>query len=134
MNNLTPIGGSHTSLFEKLKRLNMIESIPQNYVNPRPKGFYPVARCAYHFDVPRKCTEDCRTLKSEVEKMIQAKMIVVENDNPSNVTQNPLPAPNNVHFFEMICDKKECEHSLNSKEVMIEIGGVFTKVNVQQSD
>ncbi|KAK4737407.1 hypothetical protein R3W88_001104 [Solanum pinnatisectum] len=32
------------------------------------------------------CTEDCQTLKSEVEKIIQPKMIVVQNDNPSNVT------------------------------------------------
>jgi len=61
--------------------------------------------------------------------MIQAKMIVVQNDNPPNVTQNPLPAPNDVHFIEMMGD----DNSLNSEEKTIEIGEAFTKANVQRS-
>ncbi|KAH0689120.1 hypothetical protein KY289_016478 [Solanum tuberosum] len=129
VNNFRPIGESYTSLFEKLKCLNMIESISQNYADPRSKDFNPVARCAYHSDSPGHNTEDCRTLKSEMEKMIQEKMIVVQNDNPTNVTQNPLPAPNDVHFIEMIVD----DNSLNSKEKTIEIGEAFTKANVQKS-
>ncbi|KAK6777584.1 hypothetical protein RDI58_024302 [Solanum bulbocastanum] len=47
--------------------------------------------------------------QKEVEKMIQAKMIVVQNDDPPNVTQNQPPAPNDLHFIDMICDdKKAC--------------------------
>ncbi|KAK4707191.1 hypothetical protein R3W88_033243 [Solanum pinnatisectum] len=60
----------------------MLVLIPQNYADPRSKGFNPAARCAYHSDAPGHNTEDFRTLKSEVEKMIQAKIIVVQNDNP----------------------------------------------------
>ncbi|KAH0713864.1 hypothetical protein KY285_007697 [Solanum tuberosum] len=129
VNNFTPIGASYTSLFERLKHLNMIKPIPQNFVDPRSKDFNPVARCAYRSDALGNSIEDCRTLKSEVEKMIQAKMIVVQNDNPPNVTQNPLPAPNDVHFIEMMGD----DNSLNSEEKTIEIGGAFTKANVQRS-
>ncbi|KAH0695575.1 hypothetical protein KY285_013347 [Solanum tuberosum] len=43
VNNFTPIGESYTSIFEKLKRLNMIEPIPQNYADSRSKGFNPPA-------------------------------------------------------------------------------------------
>ncbi|KAH0765184.1 hypothetical protein KY285_001055 [Solanum tuberosum] len=129
MKNFTPIGESYTNLFEKLKHLNMIESIPQNFADPRSKGFNPIARCAYHSDALGHSTEDCRTMKSEVEKMIQAKMIVVQNDNPPNITQNPLPAPNDVHFIEMMGD----DNFLNYEKKIIEIGGAFTKANVQRS-
>ncbi|KAH0738074.1 hypothetical protein KY290_036779 [Solanum tuberosum] len=129
VNNFTPIGESYTSLFENLKRLNMIEPIPQNFADPHSKGFNHVARCACHFDALGHSTEDCQTLKSEVEKMIQVKMIVVQNDNSPNVTYNPLPTPNHVHFIEMIGD----DNSLKSEEKTIEIGGAFTKANVQSS-
>ncbi|KAG5586267.1 hypothetical protein H5410_046701 [Solanum commersonii] len=98
-------------------------------MNPHSKGFNLVARCAYHFDALGHSTEYFRTLKSEVENMIQAKMIVVQNDNSPNVTQNPLPTPNDVHFIEMIGD----ENSLKYEEKTIEIGGAFTKANVQSS-
>ncbi|KAH0669887.1 hypothetical protein KY285_025781 [Solanum tuberosum] len=96
--------------------------------DPHSKGFNPVARCAYHLDSLGHSTEDCRTLKSEVEKMIQEKMIVVQYDNLPNVTLNPLPAPNDVHFIEIMGD----DNSLNSKGKIIEISGAFTKANVQR--
>ncbi|XP_059311487.1 uncharacterized protein LOC132063073 [Lycium ferocissimum] len=105
--NFTPIGESYASLFEKLKHLNMIGTIPQNYADPRAKGFNPTARCAYHSDAPGHSTEDCRTLKREVEKMIQAKMIVIQDSDTPNITENPLPAHNDTHFVGMICDDKE---------------------------
>ncbi|KAH0784165.1 hypothetical protein KY290_003763 [Solanum tuberosum] len=120
-NNFTPIGESYTSLFNKLKYLKMIEPISQNYVDPHAKGFNPTSRCAYHSDAPGHRFEDCRNFK---------KMIVVQNDDPPNVTKNPLPAHSNVHFIEMICDDKEYD---NSEEKTIEIGGAFTKDNVQRS-
>ncbi|KAK4713346.1 hypothetical protein R3W88_019253 [Solanum pinnatisectum] len=82
MNNFTPIGESCTSLFEKLKRLNMIEPIPQYYVDPHAKGFIPKIRCAYHSDALGHITEDCQSLRRKVEEMIQTKMIVVQNYDP----------------------------------------------------
>ena len=47
--------------------------------------------------------------------MIQTKRIVVQNDDPPNVTKNLL-AHNDVHFIEMVCDDKEYENSLNSQK------------------
>lgn len=58
MNNFTPLGESYTSLFKKLKILNMIELIPQNFADPRSKGFNSLARCAYHCDALRYNIED----------------------------------------------------------------------------
>ena len=65
--------------------------------------------------------------------MIQAKMIVVQNDEPPNVTQNPLPAHNDVHFIGMIRDDKEFNKSLNSQDKTIEIGEASVKANGQSS-
>ncbi|KAG5611151.1 hypothetical protein H5410_022432, partial [Solanum commersonii] len=89
----------------------------------RPLSTPMMTRCAYHYESLGHSTEHYRTLKSVVEKMIQAKMIVVQNDNLPNVTQNPLLAHNDVHFIEMIGD----DNSLKSEEKTIEIGGAFTK-------
>ncbi|KAH0647850.1 hypothetical protein KY285_033098 [Solanum tuberosum] len=130
LNNFTPIGESYTSVFEKLNSLNMIEPIPQNYMDPHAKCFNPTIRCAYHSDAPGHNIEDCRNLRRKVEEMIQTKTILVQNDDPPNVTKNPLPAHSGVHFIEMICDDKEYD---NSKEKTIEIGGTFTKANMQTS-
>lgn len=63
----------------------MIELISQNFTDPSSKDFYPLARYTYHSDDLRHSTEDFQTLKSEVKKF-QAKMIVVQIDNPPNVT------------------------------------------------
>ncbi|KAK4709727.1 hypothetical protein R3W88_004240 [Solanum pinnatisectum] len=111
VNNFMPIGESYTSLFEKLKHLNMIKPISQKYVDPYAN---PAIRCAYHSDALGHNIEDCRTLKREVEKIIPAKMIVVQNDDPPNVTQNQPTAPNDIHFIDMIRDGKKCDNSINS--------------------
>lgn len=68
----------------------MIELVPQNFADLRLKGFNPIAGCAYHSNAQGHNTGDCQCLKSEVEKMIQTKMIVVENDNLPNVAHNDM--------------------------------------------
>ncbi|KAK4731308.1 hypothetical protein R3W88_024296 [Solanum pinnatisectum] len=107
----------------------------QTPYNSRPRqrlegGFNPTIRCAYHSDATRHSTEDCRNLRRNVKKMIQTKRIVVQNDDPPNVTENPLSAHNDVHFIEMICGDKEYD---NSQEKKIEIVGAFMKASVQSS-
>ncbi|KAG5599125.1 hypothetical protein H5410_030495 [Solanum commersonii] len=77
--------------------------------------------------------KDCRNLKRNVEEMIQTKMIVVQNDDPPNVTKNPLPAHNDVHFIEIIRDEKEYDNSLNFQEKTIEIVEDFMKASMQSS-
>ncbi|KAG5610367.1 hypothetical protein H5410_021648 [Solanum commersonii] len=96
----------------------------------RPLSFNPTIRCAYHSDAPGHSTEDCRNLRRKLEETIQTKMIVIQNDDPPNVTKNPLLPQNDVHFIEMICDDKEYDNSLNSQEKTIEIVGAFMKASV----
>lgn len=105
---------SYTSVFEKLKCLNMIEPISQNYVDPRAKGFNLTIRCAYYSDAPGHNTKDCQKIRRKVEEMIQTKMIVDKNYDPPppNLSKNPLPAHTNLHFIEIICDDKEHDNSL----------------------
>ena len=58
---------------------------------------------------------------------------MVQNGDPLNDTKNPLPAHNDVHFIEMICDDKEYDNSLNSEEKNIKIVETFTKASMQSS-
>lgn len=54
---------------------------------------------------------------------------MVQNNYTPNVTHNPLPTRDDLHFIEMICD----DNFPKFEENTIEIGGAFTKVNVQSS-
>ncbi|KAK4723894.1 hypothetical protein R3W88_026673 [Solanum pinnatisectum] len=58
-NNFTPVRESYISLFEKLKYLNMINPIPQKYVDPHANDFNPATHCAYHCDALGHNTEYC---------------------------------------------------------------------------
>jgi len=108
----------------------MIKPIPQKYVDPYENS---TIRCAYHSDALGHSTEDCRTLKRKVEKMIQSKMIVVQNDDPPNFTQNQPLAPSDIHFIDTIRDGKKYNNSINSQEKTIEIGGASVMAKVQNS-
>ena len=46
--------------------------------DPHSKKFDANVRCAYHSDVQGHSIEDCRSLKREIEKMIQDKSIMVQ--------------------------------------------------------
>ncbi|KAG5632887.1 hypothetical protein H5410_004604 [Solanum commersonii] len=57
---------------------------------------------------PGHNTDNCWTLKRAIEKLIDLGVIVVTDDqNTPNVTNNPLPAQNNVHLVGMVCDDQE---------------------------
>ncbi|PHT32182.1 hypothetical protein CQW23_28519 [Capsicum baccatum] len=62
--------------------------------NPHSRSFDPNVRCAYHSDVQGHSIEDYRALKSEIEKMIQYKSIMVqtidsgESSNHDDVQNN----------------------------------------------
>ncbi|XP_070012993.1 uncharacterized protein [Nicotiana sylvestris] len=52
---------------------------------------------------PGQSTDDCWTLKRAIERLITEKLMVVTNgEDPPNVTNNPLPTHNDVHFVGMI--------------------------------
>jgi len=85
---LTPIGVSYASLFERLRHAGLIEPLPAYTPDPRARNFDPAARCAYHSNVRGHSIGDCRSLKKEIERMIQEGAIVI-NDSDREYA-NPL--------------------------------------------
>ncbi|XP_009610714.2 uncharacterized protein [Nicotiana tomentosiformis] len=108
----TPIGESYTSLYRKLMQLKLIEPIMPRYVNSNSKGFDSNARCEYHSNTQGHSTENCWTLKKAIENLVEAKAIVVTNNEDTlNITNNPLPAHDNTHFIGMIFDDRDYKQS-----------------------
>ncbi|KAH0698760.1 hypothetical protein KY284_012975 [Solanum tuberosum] len=67
----TPLGESYSILFQKLRKIGVIESIPPHRLNPNAPG--------------------------AIEKLIDDGVVVVTDDqNTPNVTNNTLPAQNNL--------------------------------------
>ncbi|KAM3237159.1 hypothetical protein P3L10_012188 [Capsicum annuum] len=75
----TPIGESYASLFQRLVQQGMITPLLGYTPDPDSRSFDPNVRCTYHSDVQRHSIKDCRTLKREIEKMIQDKSFMVQN-------------------------------------------------------
>lgn len=92
----------------------MITPIAPNCINPNSRTFDPAARCDYYSNVQGHNIYDCLTLKEAIEEIIQEKRIIVQEGIDPDVTDNPLPTHENVHFIEMICDVKEYEDSSKS--------------------
>ncbi|XP_075077306.1 uncharacterized protein LOC142164041 [Nicotiana tabacum] len=119
----TPIGESYTSLFRKLMQLKLIEPIMPRYVNPNSKGFDSNARCEYHSNTQGHSTKNCWKLKKAIENLIEAKAIVVtNNEDTPNITNNPLPTHDNTHFIGMICDDRDYKQSSKTEMVVRTIG------------
>ncbi|XP_075108704.1 uncharacterized protein LOC142180390 [Nicotiana tabacum] len=107
-----PIRESYTSLYRKLMQLKLIEPIMPRYVNPNSKVFDSNARCEYHSNTQGHSTENCWTLKKAIKNLIEAKAIVVtNNEDTPNITNNPLPAHDNTHFIGMIYDDRDYKQS-----------------------
>ncbi|XP_075091539.1 uncharacterized protein LOC142171742 [Nicotiana tabacum] len=93
------------------------------YVNPNSKGFDSNARCEYHSNTQWHSTENCWTLKKAIENLIEAKAIVVtNNEDTPNITNNPLPTHDNTHFIGMICDDRDYKQSGKTEMVVRTIG------------
>ncbi|KAG5595571.1 hypothetical protein H5410_036803 [Solanum commersonii] len=86
--------------------IGVIGSIPPHRLNPTAPGFQANERCEYHSGAPGHSTDNCWTLKGAIEKLIDHGVVVVTDDqNTPNVTNNPLPAQKNL--VGMICDDQE---------------------------
>ncbi|XP_070041105.1 uncharacterized protein [Nicotiana tomentosiformis] len=119
----TPIGESYTSLFRKLMQLKLIEPIMPRYVNPNSKGFDSNARCEYNSNTQGHSTKNCWTLKKAIENLIEAKAIMVtNNEDTPNIKNNPLPTHDNTHFIGMICDDRDYKQSGKTEMVVRTIG------------
>ncbi|XP_019246462.1 PREDICTED: uncharacterized protein LOC109226115 [Nicotiana attenuata] len=114
----TPLAESYSSLFQKLKQMGVIGPIAPHHMHPDSHGFQANARCEYHSGAPGHSTDDCWTLKRAIERLISEKLIVVMNgEDPPNVTNNLLPAHNDVHFVGMI--GRDQEYKLVDRAEMI---------------
>ncbi|XP_070012906.1 uncharacterized protein [Nicotiana sylvestris] len=106
----TPLAESYSSLFQKLKQMGVIGPIAPHHMHPNSHGFQANARCEYHSGSPGHRTDDCWTMKGAIERLISEKLIVVMNgEDPPNVTNNPLPEHNDVHFVGMSGRDQEYE-------------------------
>ncbi|KAM3301301.1 hypothetical protein P3S67_015802 [Capsicum chacoense] len=76
---VTPIGESYTSLFQKLRQKDMITPLLGYTPNPQSRNFDPNVRCVYHSDVQGHSTKDYRSLKREMERIIQNTLIMVQD-------------------------------------------------------
>ncbi|CAL5191953.1 unnamed protein product [Lathyrus oleraceus] len=65
-------------------------------IPPYPPGFDVNARCDFHAGAPGHSTEDCKVLKSQVQKFLDSKMFSFAprglqiNNNPSPSHEGPL--------------------------------------------
>ncbi|XP_070002052.1 uncharacterized protein [Nicotiana sylvestris] len=106
----TLLAKPYSSLFQKLKQMGMIGPIAPHHMHPDSHGFQANSRCEYHSGASGHNTDDCWTLKRAIERLITEKLIVVTNvKEPPKVTNNPLPAHNDVHFVGMIGRDLECK-------------------------
>ncbi|KAM3358625.1 hypothetical protein P3S68_021558 [Capsicum galapagoense] len=88
--------------------------------DPHSRSFDPNVRCAYHFDLQGHSTEDYHTLKREIEKIIQDKLIMVQNIGPSTIPQSSSPARGTVQF-------------VGGNELSMEIQSLFIEKNTSDS-
>ena len=117
----TPLGESYSSFFQKLRKIGAIECIPPHRLNPIVPGFQANERCEYYSGAPRHITDNCWTFKGAIEKLIEHGVVVVTDDqNTPNVTNNPLPAENNL--VGMVCDDQEYK-------LLNKMGKLFRKIS-----
>ncbi|XP_069145166.1 uncharacterized protein [Solanum lycopersicum] len=115
------IEGGSTS-FGNRKRNEEVISLASGSREAQRKSncFQAKERCEYRSGAPRHITDNCWTLKGAIEKLIEHGVVVVIDDqNTPNVTNNPLPAHNNL--VGMVCDDQE--YKLLSK-----MGKLFSKI------
>ncbi|KAH0685329.1 hypothetical protein KY290_016605 [Solanum tuberosum] len=56
----------HSSLFQKLRKIRVIGSIPPHRLNPTALGFQANERCEYHSGATGHNTDNCWTLKGAI--------------------------------------------------------------------
>uniref|UniRef100_A0A1S4AYV5 G-patch domain-containing protein n=1 Tax=Nicotiana tabacum TaxID=4097 RepID=A0A1S4AYV5_TOBAC len=99
----TPLGESYTSLFQRLRQLDVLRPIEPKTPNPPPRNLDYSLRCAYCSDAPGRDIVKCWHLK--------------RNPEAPNINQNPLPAHAETHMIEIV--HKDGEPKNSSKSVMM---------------
>ncbi|KAM3301042.1 hypothetical protein P3S67_015542 [Capsicum chacoense] len=104
----------------RLRKLGIIIPLLECTPNPHSRNFDPHVRCAYHSDIQCHSIEDCRALKREIERMIQEKLIVVQNIDTTSVTRNPSSTYGNAQY-------------MGNNELSMGIQNLFVEENVLDS-
>uniref|UniRef100_A0A1S4DP12 Uncharacterized protein n=1 Tax=Nicotiana tabacum TaxID=4097 RepID=A0A1S4DP12_TOBAC len=99
----TPLGESYTSLFQRLRQLDVLRPIEPKTPNPPPRNLDYSLRYAYCSDAPGHDMKKCWHLK--------------RNPEAPNINQNPLPAHAEAHMIEIVHKDGEAKNS--SKFVMM---------------
>ncbi|XP_070054563.1 uncharacterized protein [Nicotiana tomentosiformis] len=113
----TPLGESYTSLFQRLRQLDVLRPIEPKTPNTPPRNLDYSLRCAYCSDSPMHDTEKCWYLKRAIQELIDTNQIVVQSPEAPNINQNPLPAHAETHMIEIVHEDGEPKNS--SKSVMM---------------
>ncbi|KAM3382082.1 hypothetical protein P3S68_007655 [Capsicum galapagoense] len=86
--NFTLIRESYTSLFQKLRQKDMITLLLGYTHDPHSRNFDTNVRYVYHSDVQGHSTEDYCALKREIERMIQDKLIMMQDVDSGEGSSN----------------------------------------------
>ncbi|XP_070033764.1 uncharacterized protein [Nicotiana tomentosiformis] len=113
----TPLGESYTSLFQRLRQLDVLRPIEPKTPNPPPRNLDYSLRCAYCSDAPGRDIVKCWHLKRVIQELIDTNQIVVQNPEAPNINQNPLPAHAKTYMIEIV--HKDGEPKNSSKSVMM---------------
>ncbi|XP_070040406.1 uncharacterized protein [Nicotiana tomentosiformis] len=113
----TPLGESYTSLFQRLRQLDVLRPIEPKTPNPPSRNLDYSLRCAYCSDSPGHDTEKCWHLKRAIQELIDTNQIVVQSLEVPNINQNPLPAHAETHMIEIV--HKDGEPKNSSKSIMM---------------
>ncbi|XP_019265982.1 PREDICTED: uncharacterized protein LOC109243495 [Nicotiana attenuata] len=98
----TLLGESYTSLFQRLRQLDVLRPIESKIPNPPPKNLDYSLICAYCSDAPGHVIEKCWHLKRAIQELIGTNQIVVQSPDTPNINQNPLPAHAETHMIEIV--------------------------------
>ncbi|XP_019248418.1 PREDICTED: uncharacterized protein LOC109227675 [Nicotiana attenuata] len=110
----TPLGESYTSLFQRLRQLDVLRPIESKLQNPSPKNLDYSLICAYCSDALGHDTKKCWHLKNAIQELIDTNQIVVQSPKTPNINQNPLPAHAEMHMIEIVYKDGEPEKPLKS--------------------
>ncbi|XP_070010976.1 uncharacterized protein [Nicotiana sylvestris] len=113
----TPLGESYASLFQRLRRLDILRPIESKIPNPPPKNLDYSLKCAYCSDAPGHDIEKCWHLKRATQELIDTNQIIVQSPDTPNINQNPLTAHEETHMIEIV--HKDREPKKSSKSVMM---------------
>ncbi|XP_055803488.1 uncharacterized protein LOC129872554 [Solanum dulcamara] len=95
----TPIAKPYAQLFERLRIVGVLQPVEGKLPDPIPYNFDGNKRCAYHSGIQGHDTEDCYSLKNQVETLIR-RGIIKCTPTPPNVNNNPLPNHENRELRE----------------------------------